>query len=112
MADKVVELVLSLSHETVRLRLKKHSQDLAETVRQRRMHFPYERGVCGGTLIQYEADVLDLYGESYDPNVRWCASTRPPPSCWPMCKSPCPPSRDDPVGRTTSIGAAAPATSS
>ena len=50
LADKVVELGLvdSLSYETVRLRLKKHPQALAEAVRQRRMHLPDERGVCGG----------------------------------------------------------------
>lgn len=46
LADKVVELglVASLSHETVRLRLKKHPQALAETAV---VHPPSERGVCG-----------------------------------------------------------------
>ena len=47
LADKVVELrlVVSLSHETVRLRLKKHPQALAEAAV---VHLPDERGVCGG----------------------------------------------------------------
>ena len=36
-------------------------------------------------------DVLDLYGEPYDPDGRWCALTRPPPNCWPMCEHRCPP---------------------
>ena len=47
LADKVVELgvVESLSHETVRLRLKKHPQALAKAPV---VHLPDERGVCGG----------------------------------------------------------------
>ena len=47
LADKVVELgvVDSLSYETVRLRLKKHSQTLAKTAV---VHLPDERGVRGG----------------------------------------------------------------
>ena len=47
LADKVVELgvVESLSYETVRLRLKKHPQALAETAV---VHLPDERGVRGG----------------------------------------------------------------
>ena len=47
LADKVVELglVVSLSHETARLRLKKHPQALAEAAV---VHLPDERGVCGG----------------------------------------------------------------
>ena len=47
LADQVVELGLvpSLSHETVRLQLKKHPQALAETAV---VHLPDERGVCGG----------------------------------------------------------------
>ena len=47
LADKVVELGLapSLSHEMVRLRLKKHAQALAKAAV---VHLPDERGVCGG----------------------------------------------------------------
>ena len=47
LADKVVELGLVplLSHETVRLRLKKHSQALAEATV---VHLQDERGVRGG----------------------------------------------------------------
>ena len=47
LADKVVELglVASLSYETVRLRLKKHPQALAEAAV---VHPPSERGVCVG----------------------------------------------------------------
>ena len=47
LADKVVELgvVASLSHETVRLRLKKHPQALAKAAV---VHPQSERGVCGG----------------------------------------------------------------
>ncbi|MDE2787979.1 MAG: helix-turn-helix domain-containing protein [Chloroflexota bacterium] len=46
LAEKVVELGLveSLSYETVRLRLKKHPQALAEAAV---VHLPDERGVCG-----------------------------------------------------------------
>ena len=45
LADQMVELgvVESLSYETVRLKLKKRPQAVAETVRQRRMH-PQGRG--------------------------------------------------------------------
>ncbi len=47
LADQVVELgvVESLSYETVRLKLKKRPQALAETAV---VHLPDERGVCGG----------------------------------------------------------------
>ena len=57
-------------------------------------------------------DVLDLYAEPYDPIGRWCASTKPPPSCWLRSGLRYPSGRDDLGGRTTSIAATAPATSS
>ena len=40
---------------------------------------------------------------------RWCASTRPPPNCWPMCEHRCPPNRDDRGVRTTRTAGRAPA---
>ena len=65
LASQVVEfgLVGSLSHETVRLRLKKHPPAVAEAVRHWRMHPQGERGVCGR-----HGGLLDLYGEPYDPD--------------------------------------------
>ena len=94
--------MVSLSHETVRLRLKKHPQALAEAAV---VHLPDERGVCGG----HGGRAGPVRLSPTTPTGRWCASTRPPPSCWPRCELRCPPSQDDRGGRTTSIVAAAPA---
>ena len=79
LADKAVELGLasSLTHETVRLRLKKRPQALAKAPVA---HLPDER-----EFVAAMEDVLDLYAEPYDPNRRWCALTRPPPNCWLRC---------------------------
>ncbi len=49
----------SLSPETVRLRLKKHAQAVAETT----MAHPQ----VGGEFVAAMEDVLDLYAEPYDP---------------------------------------------
>ena len=57
-------------------------------------------------------DVLDLYAEPYNPHQPVSCFDETPPNCWPRCALRCPSSRDDRGGRTTSIGAAAPATSS
>ena len=103
LADKVVELglVVSLSHETVRLNSKKHPPALAEAAVG---HLPDERGVCGG-----HGGRARPVRRTLRPPGRWCASTRPPPSCWPRSGSRCLLNRDDRGGRTMSIGAAAPA---
>ena len=68
LADRMVELdvVESLSYETVRLKLKKRPQALAQAAM---VHSQGRRGVCGGPVSgtgQAMEDVLDLYAEPYD----------------------------------------------
>ena len=83
LADRVVEsgLVESLSHETVRLRLKEN--DL-QPWRKRQWCIPK----VGGEFVAAMEDVLDLYAEPYDPDrpvvcfdetsTQLLADTRPP----------------------------------
>ena len=83
LADKVVELgvVESLSHETVRLRLKKN---VLQPWRKRQWCIPK----VGGEFVAAMEDVLDLYAEPYDPDrpvvcfdetsTQLLADTRPP----------------------------------
>ena len=63
LADKVVELgvVESLSHETVRLRLKKN---VLQPWRKRQWCIPK----VGGEFVAAMEDVLDLYADPYDPD--------------------------------------------
>ena len=66
----------SPSHETVRLRLKKTPSSPGGS-----SSGAYPR--MNGEFVAAMEDVLDLYGEPYDPIGQWCALTRPPPKCWP-----------------------------
>ena len=62
LADEVVELGVapSLSHETVRRRLKKHPQPWRKQ--------PWRISRMNGEFVAGMEDVLDLYAEPYDPS--------------------------------------------
>ena len=106
LADRVVGLGLveSLSHETVRLRLKKRPPAVAEAA--------VVHPKVGGEFVAAMEDVLDLYAEPYDPDrpvvcfdetsTQLLADTRPPIPVQP----------GQPRVRITSIAAAVRATSS
>ena len=81
---------------------KKHPQALAEAAM---VHPESRRRIRGGHCWTCMPNPTTPIG-------RWCALTRPPPNCWPRSGSRCLLNRDDRGGRTTSIDAAAPATSS
>ena len=53
----------SLSPETVRLRLKKHAQAVAQETMVHPRYIPK----VGGEFVAAMEDVLDLYAEPYDP---------------------------------------------
>ena len=57
-------------------------------------------------------DVLDLYAEPYDPDRPVVCFDETSTQLLADVRTPLPPNRDDRGGRTTSIDAAAPATSS
>ena len=130
LADKVVELGVarSLSHETVRLRLKKHPQAVAEAAVAQ---LPAERGVRGGdggragplrrALRPQPAG--NLFRRDFHPTAGRCAGTAAHPGGTTQAGRPRRddpggttqagrPRRNAPGGRTTSIDAVAPATSS
>ena len=67
LAGKVVELGLveSLSPETVRLRLKKHAQAVAQETPWLKKQWSIPK--VGGEFVAAMEDVLDLYAEPYDP---------------------------------------------
>ena len=72
LAGKVVELGLapSLSHETVRLHLKKRSQ--APVLQRGRLWQKQEWCIpqVSADFVAHMEDVLDLYAEPYDPQCR------------------------------------------
>ena len=92
LADRVVELGLveSLSHETVRLRLK--CGNVLQPWRKQQWCIPK----VGGEFVAAMEDVLDLYAEPYGTRTgRWSALMRLPLSCWPTPGRPSQFSRDN-----------------
>ena len=112
LAGKVVELGLatSLSHETVRLHLKKRPQ--APVLQRGRLWQKREWCIpqVSAEFVAHMEDVLDLYAEPYDPRRPVVCFDETPPSCWPTPGPRCQPSRGDQRGRTTSTAGRAPAT--
>ena len=108
LAGKVVELGLapSLSHETVRLHLKKN---ILKPWQKREWCIPK----VSAEFVANMEDVLDLYAEPYDPQRPVvCFDETSTPSCWRRLGPYCRPSRDAPCGRIMSTGGKAPATCS
>ena len=103
LADRVVELGLveSLSHETVRLRLKKRPPAAVVHPQGSGVNSWPRWRTCWTCMLSPTTQT-----------GRWSASTRLRPSCWPTPGRPFQCSRDHRGGRTTSIVAPARATSS
>ena len=62
------------------------------------VHPEIRRRIRGGPRIQYGAGYGGRAGPVPNPTTpigRWCALTRPPPSCWPRSGNRYPPNRDD-----------------
>ena len=106
LADKVVELGLveTLSYETVRLKLKKHPQAVAEGA----MVHPQ----VGGEFVAAMEDVLDLYAEPYDPQRPVVCFDETSTQLLAEVREPLPAQPGRLGVRTMSIDAAAPAISS
>ena len=97
-------LVETLSYETVRLKLKKHPQAVAEGA----MVHPQ----VGGEFVAAMEDVLDLYAEPYDPQRPVVCFDETSTQLLAEVREPLPAQPGRLGVRTMSIDAAAPAISS